>query len=125
MTQSGSNLSNQELELFEEELKSRFGIESAIIAKAWADDNFRQELLNDPKRAIAQTFQLEIPDNIEVQVLEEPATTFYLTIPPKPFIGAGGELSDEQLEAVAGGWVKVAAQVAYSVYSGIKGCLGL
>jgi hypothetical protein len=125
MTAPGSNPSNQELELFEEELKSRFGIESAIIAKAWADDNFKQELLNDPKTAIAQTFKIDIPDSIAVEVLEEPPTTFYLTIPPKPFVGAEGELSDEQLETVAGGWVKVTVQVAYSVYSGIKGCLGL
>jgi hypothetical protein len=125
MTKAGATPSNRELKLYEEELKSRFGVESALIAKAWTDENFKQELLNDPKTAIAQTFQIEIPDNIEVRVLEEATTTFYLVIPAKPFVGAEGELSDEQLEAVAGGWAKAAVQVAYSVYSGIEGCLGL
>lgn len=125
MTRPESHLSNEELELYEQELKSRFGIESALIAKAWTDENFKQELLSDPKTAIAQTLQMEIPETIDVQVIEETPTTFYLTIPAKPIFSAEGELSDEELEAVAGGWVKAAVQVAYSVYSGVKGCLGI
>jgi len=124
MTQTEADPSNQELELFEEELKSRFGIESAIIAKAWSDDNFKQELLNDPKTAIAENFQMQIPDSIEVQVLEELPNTYYFSIPVKPSVSAEGELSDEELEAVAGGWIKIAIQVAQSVWGGIKGCLG-
>lgn len=103
MTQAEATPSNNELELFEEELKSRFGIESAIIAKAWSDENFKQELLNDPKTAIAENFQIQIPDSIEVEVLEELPNTYYFSIPVKPFVGAEGELSDEELEAVAGG----------------------
>ena len=43
-----------------------------------------------------------------MQVLEESPSTVYLVLPP-PVPGAGAELSDADLEAVAGGWTEFTA----------------
>ncbi|NIK72059.1 MULTISPECIES: NHLP leader peptide family RiPP precursor [unclassified Paenibacillus] len=55
-----------------------------IIQKAWEDDAFKQQLLNDPKAAIKDAFGVEIPDDIEVTAVEETPDHAYLVIPPKP-----------------------------------------
>ncbi|MBW4644892.1 MAG: NHLP leader peptide family RiPP precursor [Goleter apudmare HA4340-LM2] len=121
MTQAGSNLSDSELEFLDEQLKARMGIQSGLIAKAWTDENFKQELLSDPKGVIERELGTELADGIQVQVIEETPTTLYLSIPVKPTAGAEGELSDEELEAVAGGSIK--GSIVNSVWGGIKGCI--
>lgn len=103
MTQAGSLPSDSELEFLDEQLKARLGIQSALIAKAWTDEEFKQELLSDPKGVIERELGTELADDVEIQVIEETPTTFYLSIPVKPSAGVEGELSDEELEAVAGG----------------------
>lgn len=86
------------------EEKTRHEIESEIIAKAWKDDEFKQDLLNNPKGVLSQELGMPIPEDIEVKVLEENPNTVYLVLPEKPAdLEAEGELSDEALEAVAGG----------------------
>jgi hypothetical protein len=51
---------------------------------------------------------------VEIQVVEETPTTAYLVLPAGP-VRAGQELSDQELEAVAGGW---------TAYNATAGCLG-
>jgi hypothetical protein len=72
---------------------------AAIIGKALKDDGYREELLANPKNAIQQEFGKELPLGLEVRVVEESANVVYLVLPPKPVV----ELSDTDLEAVAGG----------------------
>ncbi|CAM3331075.1 NHLP leader peptide family RiPP precursor [Paenibacillus lupini] len=55
-----------------------------IIQKAWEDDAFMQQLLQDPKSAIKDAFGVDIPENIEVTAVEETPEHAYLVIPPKP-----------------------------------------
>jgi hypothetical protein len=71
-----------------------------VITKAWEDDSFKKALLSDPKAAIAREFGVEIGDEATLQVHEETADTVHLILPPRP---QEGELSDEQLDSVAGG----------------------
>ncbi len=84
--------------------KTRQELEQEIVAKAWKDETFKQQLLSNPKETIAKEIGMEPPENVEVRVLEETPNTIYFVIPMKPSeMKAEGELSEEALESVAGG----------------------
>ena len=51
-----------------------------------------------------------LPEGIEIRAVEETPDTIYLVLPSASPVGQGGELSDQELEAVAGGgWAKAAS----------------
>ena len=62
-----------------------------VIKKAWADPAFKELLLADPKKALQESFGLEIPDGIELKAVEESPSLRYLTIPASPEDVADGE----------------------------------
>lgn len=84
----------------EEAAKDRGAVEQALVRKSLQDESFRQRLLADPKATIEQELGRELPADLEVRVLEEAPKTLYLVLPPSK---ASGELSDAELDAVAGG----------------------
>lgn len=86
----------------EQERRSRNDVEAQIVAKAWSDEAFAQELRANPKAAIEKELGGALQDDLEVQVHFESAedNTFHLVIPAKP---SQAELSAEELEHVAGG----------------------
>ena len=86
----------------ENPVKTRQQLEAQLIDRAMKDETFRQELLRDPKDVVTRELGIQMPENIDVQVLQESPSTFYLVLPPSAQ-RAGAELSDEELEAVAGG----------------------
>lgn len=55
-----------------------------IIKKAWADPAFKQSLLTDPKNAVKSAFGVDIPDDIEVTVVEEKPGSAVFVLPPSP-----------------------------------------
>ncbi|WP_372663341.1 NHLP leader peptide family RiPP precursor [Cohnella sp.] len=55
-----------------------------IIKKAWADPAFKKSLLSEPKQAIKEAFNVDIPAEIELKVVAESPSLYYLTIPPNP-----------------------------------------
>ena len=69
------------------------------------DEDFRQKLLDDPKGALEQELGDRLPEGVEVRAVQESADTIYLVLPStSSAVGdQGGNLSDESLEAVAGG----------------------
>ena len=79
-----------------------------LIARAWKDEAFKEELLRDPTAVAARELaQLQpgatLPADIQIQVLEETPTTHYVVLPAKPPIESGEVLSEVELERVAGG----------------------
>ena len=81
----------------------RAEVERRLIERSLEDDAFRQRLLADPKGALEEELGIRLPDNIEVRAVDETADTIYLVLPSVSPVGEGGELSDQELEAVAGG----------------------
>jgi hypothetical protein len=65
------------------------------------DPDYKKLLKDDPKDVIAKQLQIEVPADLNVKVVEEDANTMYIVVPFAPAEGA--ELSDSDLEAVAGG----------------------
>ena len=76
-------------------------IESLIVQRAWKDDTFRMEFLGDPKATIEKYSGEKLPAELKVVALAEDDKTIHFVIPPKP--AHADELSDEDLEKVAGG----------------------
>ena len=70
-----------------------------LVAQSWEDSLLRQRLLDEPVAVLAE-HGAEIPEDITVKVLEDTANTLYLPLPLGP---DAGELSDKELDAVAGG----------------------
>jgi hypothetical protein len=69
-----------------------------LVARTWSDEAFKQRLLAAPGPTLAEQ-GIPIPPGVEVRMHENTPTVFHLALPPQP----GEELSDEQLEAIAGG----------------------
>ncbi|MDF5733224.1 MAG: NHLP leader peptide family RiPP precursor [Rhizonema sp. PD38] len=87
------------------QLQSRQEIESQLILKVLKDEAFKQELISNPKAVYARELGQHIPERINIQVLEETSNTLYLVIPRSPADAeVTEELSEQALEAIAGGW---------------------
>ena len=80
---------------------SRQEMEALIVQRAWKDEAFRAEFLADAKGTIEKYSGEKLPDDLRVLAHPEDAQTVHFVIPPKP--RNADELSDEDLEKVAGG----------------------
>ena len=82
---------------------------SSIYAKAWEDKSFKQELIENPIETLNKfTGKIaKFPKNKRLVVVDQKdANSIYLNIPAKPNYESV-DLTDEQLEAVAGGEILV------------------
>lgn len=80
-------------------------VQARLLTRAAHDDAFRQQLLADPKAMIeaemsAEVTGFKVPDAIEIHVVEETPTSYYLVLPARE---TDGDLSDEELAGVSGG----------------------
>jgi hypothetical protein len=103
-------------QLSDEQKRERW---ARLTAHAWEDPAFKQQLLSNPKPALAEA-GLEVPENFDVRIVEagsaeagevgvytiteESPGVYSLTmrLAEKP-TGVSGELSESELDAVAGG----------------------
>jgi hypothetical protein len=69
-----------------------------LVARTWSDEAFKQRLLAEPGPALAEQ-GIALPPGVAVRVHENTPTVVHLALPPRP----SDELSDEQLDVVAGG----------------------
>jgi phage terminase large subunit-like protein len=74
-----------------------------VFKTAWADPAFKAKLLADPKTAIQEATGTTFPAGTEVKVYENTPALEHLVLPVDP---SYSELSDSDLEAVAGGMSK-------------------
>jgi hypothetical protein len=82
----------------------RSEVERRIVQRSIEDESFRQRLIEDPKGAVEQELGTRLPEGVRVVAMEETADTIYLVLPSSSPLGGAGELSDEELQTVAGGW---------------------
>ena len=80
---------------------SRTEIEEIVINNAIKHPQYREALLKDPKKVIETQLNNKLPDGLQVKVIEESGDTIFLRLPH--VITEGSELSDSDLEQVAGG----------------------
>ena len=63
-----------------------------IVAKAWANEVYKQRLLRDPKGTL-RSEGVNLPDDVDVKVLEDTPKLVHFVVPVKP-AGGGGEAED-------------------------------
>ena len=72
----------------------------AMLTRSATDWDFRQQLLNDPAAAVSAFTGKETPESFNVNFIENKADA---TVVLPDYIDPEAELSEEDLEAVAGG----------------------
>ena len=71
-----------------------------LFAACWKDEALKARFQSDPKAVLAE-HGIDVPANMNVNVVENSDNTVHITMPAAP--DGDGELSVEQLAAVAGG----------------------
>ena len=83
------------------EILTRSEIEEIVVNNAVKHPQYREALLKNPKKVIETQLNNKLPDGLNVKVVQETGDTIYLRLPHT--ITEGSELSDTDLEQVAGG----------------------
>jgi hypothetical protein len=78
---------------------TRGEINDIIAGFAAKNGLYREVLIAEPKKVLAHQMGQKLPDFLNVELVQETADTIYLVLPYQ----AGEELSDADLELVAGG----------------------
>ena len=71
-----------------------------IFAACWKDEAFKARFMADPK-AVLREHGLDVPDGIDVKVVENADDCVHITLPPPPV--GDDALSDAELGNAAGG----------------------
>lgn len=97
----------------------------AIISKAWEDISFRKELQIDPIKAIEKLtgVKVAVPEGKSLVITDQTdKSKIYVNIPAEPEVESM-ELTEEQLEAVAGGGQRFWSDFVNSLLPGLKDCI--
>ena len=72
-----------------------------VVEQAQKNPKYHAQLLAAPRGLMEKQLGTSIPKNVNIKVLEEASDTYYIVLPA--FAKEGAELSDSDLEKVAGG----------------------
>jgi hypothetical protein len=78
-------------------------LEQQLIEKALKDEQFRSQLVNNPRETIEKETGVKIPASITIKVMEEDNNNRYFILPSVPVQESDGELTEADLQLVAGG----------------------
>ena len=73
---------------------------SRLFSACWRDGELKARLIADPISVLAE-FGLNVPEGMDVKVVENTDNCIHITLPSNP--SADAEISDEELAAAAGG----------------------
>ena len=83
---------------------TRTEMERRLVQRSFEDESFRRRLLEDPKGVVEEELGTRLSEGVQVQAVQETADTIYLVLPPRAETEhSSAEISEEALQAVAGG----------------------
>jgi Nitrile hydratase, alpha chain len=94
----------------EAQAATRRDLETALIEKCWRDPDFKKQVISDPKGMLERHTGQKLPEQIKIFIHEEDANTLHFSIPAAP--SNLTELSDDDLERVAGGTELIVGVIA-------------
>jgi hypothetical protein len=99
---------------------TRGEIQDLLTKFSKSNPKYRESLVKNPKVVLEGQMGGKLPNGITVKAVEETPNTIYVIVPyvPKP----GAELSDNELEAVAGG--KAIAGIGNAIGGALGGLAG-
>lgn len=100
------------------EVKTAQQVLQLVISKAWEDQTFRKELIENPVVAIENLTGAKIilPEGKELIVADQSDNSkIFVNIPSEPDL-ENMELSEDQLEAIAGGGQNVMAGIVDALF---------
>lgn len=59
----------------------RRNLESRVVRRAWADEEYRARLLADPKAALEEELGTKLPERLQVRVVEEHPDLLCIVLP--------------------------------------------
>lgn len=78
-------------------MNTQGSLQQRLLDMAEDDGEFRSRLLSDPRIAIREALDVELPGDFKIVVHEEDVNTAHLVLPPS------AEVTDAQLDQVTGG----------------------
>jgi hypothetical protein len=83
---------------------SRKDVREALVRTALKDEFFRESLVANPKLVVERALGTKLPEDMEVVVVQETDEKMFIVLPMQlPF--ETGDLSDAELEQIAGGFL--------------------
>jgi len=87
----------------QEETLSRGQLNDLLAGFAAKNPEYRDALLKSPKQVVEAQLGTSFPENLQVRVIEDSADRVHIVLPHVP--KEGEELSESDLEMVAGGFL--------------------
>lgn len=84
----------------------------SVLTRSATDREFRRLLLSDSRSALSRHFGREVPDTFNIAFVENHAAATLVL--PDP-VDSSVELSEAELEAVAGGWLQLVPMVVIAL----------
>jgi len=75
-------------------------LEAKIIAHAWKNPSFKEKLLKNPRAAFKE-MGLDIPEEVQIKVIEDKPNSYTFVLPPA--VAHTEEMSTQELERIAAG----------------------
>ena len=94
---------------------TRHDLEAKIVKRCWEDEEFRKEFAADPAGVLVKYLQVPTVSVPKIVVHEETTGSWHIVLPAKP--ANTGELSEADLENVAGGTTPTVTVLATIVVS--------
>jgi hypothetical protein len=94
---------------------TRGELEAMIIRRCWRDEAFRREFTADPKAAFVKYLGVPAAAVPKLVLHEETPGTWHIVLPPRP--PNTDELTDAELERIAGGVSPLSLVVSIATYA--------